>query len=103
MASYQSYCLKPDYFTGVSGWANSSTNDQWLIKNRGTLVKVKYKQITQTRAGDVSDVTLLLFSSSLQVNRDEPHGAFMGFIQKNINIAVTNDRGYSTYFQCKGV
>ena len=99
MASYQSYCLKPDYFTGVSGWANSSTNDQWLIKNRGTLVT--YKQITQTRAGDVSSVTL--FSSALQVNRDEPHGAFMGFIQKNINIAVTNNQGYSTYFQCKGV
>lgn len=101
MASYQSYCLKPDYFTGVSGWANSSTNDQWLIKNRGTLVE--YKQITQTRAGDVSGVMVTLFSSTLQVNRDEPHGAFMGFIQKNINIAVTNDRGYSTYFQCKGV
>lgn len=101
MASYQSYCLKPDYFTGVSGWANSSTNDQWLIKNRGN--SVKYKQITQTRAGDVSGVTVTLFSSALQVNRDEPHGAFMGFIQKNINIAVTNDRGYSTYFQCKGV
>lgn len=99
MASYQSYCLKPDYFTGVSGWANSSTNDQWLIKNRGKLVA--YKQITQTRAGDVSSVTL--FSSSLHHNRDEPHGAFMGFIQKNINITVTNDRGYSTYFQCKGV
>lgn len=93
MASYQSYCLKPDYFTGVSGWANSSTNDQWLIKNRGTLVK----------AGDVSSVTVTLFLSSLHYNRDEPHGAFMGFIQKNINIAVTNDRGYSTYFQCKGV
>lgn len=99
MASYQSYCLKPDYFTGVSGWANSSTNDQWLIKNRGN--SVTYKQITQTRAGDVSSVTL--FSSALHYNRDEPHGAFMGFIQKNINIAVTNDRGYSTYFQCKGV
>lgn len=93
MASYQSYCLKPDYFTGVSGWANSSTNDQWLIKNRGTLVT--YKQI--------SGITITLFSSSLHHNRDEPHGAFMGFIQKNINIAVTNDRGYSTYFQCKGV
>lgn len=101
MASYQSYCLKPDYFTGVSGWANSSTNDQWLIKNRGTLVK--YKQITQTRAGDVSGVSVTLFSSTLHYNRDEPHRAFMGFIQKNINIAVTNDRGYSTYFQCKGV
>lgn len=101
MASYQSYCLKPDYFTGVSGWANSSTNDQWLIKNRGTLVT--YKQITQTRAGDVSGVTRDLYVTSLQYNRDEPHGAFMGFIQKNINIAVTNDRGYSTYFQCKGV
>lgn len=101
MASYQSYCLKPDYFTGVSGWANSSTNDQWLIKNRGTLVT--YKQNTQTRAGDLSGIRITLFSSTLQVNRDEPHGAFMGFIQKNINIAVTNDRGYSTYFQCKGV
>lgn len=101
MASYQSYCLKPDYFTGVSGWANSSTDDQWLIKNRGTLVK--HKQITQTLAGDVSGVTRDLYVTSLQYNRDEPHGAFMGFIQKNINIAVTNDRGYSTYFQCKGV
>ena len=89
MASYQSYCLKPDYFTGVSGWANSSTNDQWLIKNRGTLVKYNN--------------SCVLYVTSLQHNRDEPHGAFMGFIQKNINIAVTNDRGYSTYFQCKGV
>lgn len=89
MASYQSYCLKPDYFTGVSGWANSSTNDQWLIKNRGTLVKYNN--------------SLNLYVTSLHHNRDEPHGAFMGFIQKNINIAVTNDRGYSTYFQCKGV
>lgn len=103
MASYQSYCLKPDYFTGVSGWANSSTNDQWLIKNRGTLVTHTYIQITQTRAGDINSVTVTLFLSSLHHNRDEPHGAFMGFIQKNINIAVTNDRGYSTYFQCKGV
>lgn len=101
MASYQSYCLKPDYFTGVSGWADSSTNDQWLIKNRGTLVR--YKQIIYTRAGDVSGVTVTLFSSSLHYNRDGPHGAFMGFIQKNINIVVTNDRGDSTYFQCKGV
>lgn len=89
MASYQSYCLKPDYFTGVSDWANSSTNDQWLIKNRGTLVKYNNSRD--------------LYVTSLQYNRDEPHGAFMGFIQKNINIAVTNDRGYSTYFQCKGV
>lgn len=89
MASYQSYCLKPDYFTGVSGWANSSTNDQWLIKNRGTLVKYNNSRD--------------LYVTSLQYNRDEPHGAFMGFIQKNINIAVTNNRGYSTYFQCKGV
>lgn len=88
MASYQSYCLKPDYFTGVSGWANSSTNDQWLIKNRGTLVKYK---------------TVTLFSSNLHYHRDEPHGAFMAFIQKNINIAVTNDLGYSTYFQCKEI
>lgn len=89
MASYQSYCLKPDYFTGVSGWANSSTNDQWLIKNRGTIVKYNNSRN--------------LYVTSLQYNRDEPHGAFMAFIQKNINIAVTNDRGYSTYFQCKGV
>lgn len=89
MASYQSYCLKPDYFTGVSGWANSSTNDQWLIKNRGTLVKYNNSRD--------------LYVTMLHHNRDEPHGAFMGFIQKNINIAVTNDRGYSTYFQCKGV
>lgn len=89
MASYQSYCLKPDYFTGVSGWANSSTNDQWLIKNRGTIVKYNNSRD--------------LYVTSLQYNRDEPHGAFMAFIQKNINIAVTNDRGYSTYFQCKGV
>lgn len=89
MASYQSYCLKPDYFTGVSGWANSSTNDQWLIKNRGTLVKYNNSRD--------------LYVTSLQYNRDEPHRAFMGFIQKNINIAVTNDQGYSTYFQCKGV
>lgn len=89
MASYQSYCLKPDYFTGVSGWANSSTNDQWLIKNRGTLVKYNNSRD--------------LYVTSLHYNRDEPHGAFMGFIQKNINIAVTNNQGYSTYFQCKGV
>lgn len=101
MASYQSYCLKPDYFTGVSDWANSSTNDQWLIKNRGTLVK--YERITQTRAGDLIGVTYDLYVTSLQYNRDEPHGAFMGFIPKNINITVTNNRGYSTYFQCKGV
>lgn len=89
MASYQLYCLKPDYFTGVSGWANSSTNDQWLIKNRGTIVKYNNSRD--------------LYVTSLQHNRDEPHGAFMAFIQKNINIAVTNDRGDSTYFQCKGV
>lgn len=44
MSSYTNYCIKPNYFTGVSGWANSSTNDQWLIKNRGN--SVSYKQIT---------------------------------------------------------
>ena len=89
MASYQSYCLKPDYFKGASGWANSSTIDQWLIKNRGT--EVKYNN------------SLNLYVTSFHYNRDETHGAFMAFIQKNINIAVTNDRGSSIYFQCKGV
>lgn len=32
MSSFEGYCLKPDYFTGVSGWKDSGSNDQWLIK-----------------------------------------------------------------------
>lgn len=94
MASYQSYCLKPDYFTGVSGWANSSTNDQWLIKNRGQ--EVSYLNTLDGSA-------LVLFISTLHYNRDEPHGAFMTFIPKGIELSIVNNRGYSTYFQCKGV
>lgn len=99
MSSYTNYCIKPNYFTGVSGWANSSTNDQWLIKNRGN--SVAYIQIAPTRAGDVSDVTL--YTSALHVNRDEPHGAFVSFVPKNINFSVDNGRGDSKYFQCKEI
>lgn len=99
MSSYTNYCIKPNYFTGVSGWANSSTNDQWLIKNRGN--SVTYTQITQTRAGDVSSVTL--FSSTLHTNRDEPHGAFFAFVPKNSDFSVDNGRGDSKYFQCKEI
>ena len=99
MSSYTNYCLKPNYFTGVSGWANSSTNDQWLIKNRGN--SVEYTQITPTRAGDVSSVTL--YSSILHVNRDEPHGAFFAFVPKGESLIVDNGRGNSTYFQCKEI
>lgn len=93
MANYSNYCLKPDYFSGVSGWTDSSTNDQWLIKNRGT--QVSYYPPSGGERG--------LYYSSLHYNRDEPHGAFMGFIPQNVNISVTNDRGYSTYFQSKGL
>lgn len=32
MSSFEGYCLKPDYFTGVNGWKDSGSNDQWLIK-----------------------------------------------------------------------
>lgn len=96
MSSYTNYCIKPNYFTGVSGWEDSSTNDQWLIKNRGN--SVAYKQITQTQAGDVSDVAL--YSSTLHVNRDEPHGAFVAFVPKGTSLIVDNGRGDSTYFQC---
>lgn len=99
MASYQSYCLKPDYFTGVSDWANSSTNDQWLIKNRGN--SVANNQIIPTRAGELVDVTLYL--STLHVNRDEPHGAFVAFVPKGTSLTVNNGRGDSTYFQCKEI
>lgn len=94
MASYQSYCLKPDYFTGVSDWANSSTNDQWLIKNRG-------QEVSYLNTPDGS--ARVLFFSTLHYNRDEPHGAFMAFIPKGIELSIMNNRGYSTYFQCKGV
>lgn len=99
MSSYTNYCIKPNYFTGVSGWANSGTNDQWLIKNRGN--SVLYKQITPTRAGDVSSVTL--YSSALHTNRDEPHGAFFAFVPKGESLTVDNGRGNSTYFQCKEI
>lgn len=99
MANYSNYCLKPDYFTGVSGWKDSGSNDQWLIKNRGN--SVMYKQISQTRAGDVNSVTLFL--STLHYNRDEPHGAFCAFVPKGESLTVDNGRGYSTYFQCKGL
>lgn len=99
MSSYTNYCIKPNYFTGVSGWANSSTNDQWLIKNRGN--SVSYVQITPTRAGELVGVTL--FSSFLHTNRDEPHGAFFAFVPKGESLSVNNGRGDSTYFQCKEI
>lgn len=99
MSSYTNYCIKPNYFTGVSGWANSGTNDQWLIKNRGN--SVIYEQITPTRAGDVSSVKL--YSSALHTNRDEPHGAFFAFVPKGESLTVDNGRGNSTYFQCKEI
>lgn len=99
MSSYTNYCIKPNYFTGVSGWKDSGTNDQWLIKNRGN--SVSYIEITPTRAGDVSSVTL--FSSTLHVNRDEPHGAFFAFVPKGESLTVNNDRGDSKYFQCKEI
>lgn len=95
MPSIDNYCLKPDYFTGVSGWKDSGSNDQWLIKNRGN--SVTYKQ----RAGEVSSVTL--YSSTLHVNRDEPHGAFFAFVPKGTSLTVDNGRGDSTYFQCKEI
>lgn len=89
MSSYTNYCIKPNYFTGVSGWANSSTNDQWLIKNRGN--NVKYNTST------------VLYDSTLHKNRDEPHGAFVSFVPKNRNFSVDNGRGDSKYFQCKEI
>jgi hypothetical protein len=89
MSSYTNYCIKPNYFTGVSGWANSSTNDQWLIKNRGN--NVKYNTST------------VLYDSTLHTNRDEPHGAFVSFVPKNSNFSVDNGRGDSKYFQCKEI
>ena len=95
MSSYTNYCIKPDYFTGVSGWKDSGSNDQWLIKNRGN--SVTYKQITPVRAGDVSSVTL--YSSTLH----EPHGAFVAFVPKGNSLTVDNGRGDSTYFQCKEI
>lgn len=85
MSFYPDYCLEPDYRTGVSGWSNSSTNDQWLIKNRGNSVTVN---------------NVSLYTSSLHVNRDEPHGAFVVFVPASISASVDNGRGSSTYFQC---
>lgn len=99
MSSYTNYCIKPNYFTGVSGWADSGTNDQWLIKNRGN--SVTYVYVTPTRAGDLDSVTL--YSSALHTNRDEPHGAFFAFVPKGIRLSVNNGRGDSTYFQCKEI
>lgn len=99
MSSYTNYCLKPDYFTGVSGWKSSGSNDQWLIKNRGN--SVLHNQIIPTRAGDISSVTL--YSSALHVNRDEPHGAFFAFVPKGKSMVVDNGREDSTYFQCKEI
>lgn len=85
MSFYPEFCLEPDYTQRASGWANSSTNDQWLIKNRGNSVTV---------AG------VSLFTSSLHVNRDEPHGAFVVFIPAGVSATVDNGRGSSYYFQC---
>lgn len=99
MSSYTNYCIKPDYFTGVSGWEYSESNDQWLIKNRGN--SVADVQVTPTRAGEIYSVTL--FSSALHTNRDEPHGAFFAFVPKGENLTVNNGRGDSTYFQCKEI
>lgn len=99
MSSFEGYCLKPDYFTGVSGWEDSGSNDQWLIKNRGN--SVVSNQITPTRAGELIGVTL--YSSALHVNRDEPHGAFFAFVPKGTSLTVNNGRGDSTYFQCKEI
>lgn len=99
MSSYTNYCIKPNYFTGVSGWKNSSTNDQWLIKNRGN--SVAYTQIILSRAGEIGGDTL--YSSTLHTNRDEPHGAFVAFVPKGERLTVSNGRGDSTYFQCREI
>lgn len=68
-------------------------------KNRGN--SVAYMQITPARAGDVSSV--ILYSSTLHTNRDEPHGAFFAFVPKGARMAVDNGRGDSTYFQCREI
>ena len=42
MPSIDNYCLKPDYFTGVSqgnGDTVDTANDRWLNKNRASHVK----------------------------------------------------------------
>lgn len=85
MSYLNGYCLEPDYTKGASGWANSSTNDRWLIKNRGNAVTI----------GGTS-----FYTSSLHVNRDEPHGAYAPFIPAGVSATVDNGRGSSTYFQC---
>ena len=88
MSYLANYCLEPDYTKAASGWADSSTNDQWLIKNRGNSVTV---------AG------VSLYTSYLHVNRDEPHSAFCPFIPAGVSASVNNGRGDSRYFQCKEI
>lgn len=92
MPSIDNYCLKPDYFTGVSqGNGNNvdTANDRWLNKNRASHVKY----------GD-----LYLYASSMQVNRDSSHGSFMGYQAKNVTFNLAHaDYGNAIAFQCKGV
>lgn len=92
MAAIDYYCLKPDYFTGVSqgnGDTMSTVNDRWLNKNRASHVKY----------GD-----LYLYASSLQVNRDSSHGSFMGYQAKNITFNLAHaDYGNAIVFQCKEI
>ena len=88
MSYLANYCLEPDYTKAASGWADSSTNDQWLIKNRGNSVTIN---------GEA------LYKSHLHVNRDEPHSAFCPFIPAGVSASVDNGRGDSRYFQCKEI
>lgn len=92
MAAIDYYCLKPDYFTGVSqgnGTFSSLVDDIWLNKNRAT---------------SVVQGTLTLFLSSLQVNRDSSHGSFMGYVCKGLPITVAHaDYGNAVKFQCKEI
>lgn len=85
MPSFNGYCLEPDYTTGISGWANSLTDDQWLVKNRGYSVTI---------AG------ASLYNSPFHQNRDEPHSAYTPFIPQGVTVGVDNGRGESIYFQC---
>lgn len=78
MPSIDNYCLKPDYFTGVSqgnGDNVDTANDRWLNKNRAS-----------------------------HVNRDSSHGSFMGYQAKNVTFNLAHaDYGNAITFQCKGV